>query len=205
MFNNKASWTWNIYLQHPRPHNKSTTIPSIRNVRVPNVISVISKHDKSDDETMNAPYLSHWTISIVTTALRRLLHLYCLPFRPCSGHTRSKSEQNGRHTQSETVLGASRASKIPCRLDSSGISPFIRYIYYFLHCFFLLLLWCGLLLFDVSVLNQILLYAESVWRCRFVDRMRISKCTKAGMYIVFVTTLSTSIYQDLRIEPLFSV
>lgn len=136
MFNNKASWTWNIYLQHPRPHNKSTTIPSIRNVRVPNVISVISKHDKSDDETMNAPYLSHWTISIVTTALRRLLHLYCLPFRPCSGHTRSKSEQNGRHTQSETVLGASRASKIPCRLDSSGISPFIRYIYYFLHCFF---------------------------------------------------------------------
>lgn len=159
MFNNKASWTWNIYLQHPRPHNKSTTIPSIRNVRVPNVISVISKHDKSDDETMNAPYLSHWTISIVTTALRRLLHLYCLPFRPCSGHTRSKSEQNGRHTQSETVLGASRASKIPCRLDSSGISPFIRYIYYFLHCFFLLL-WCGLLLFDVSVLNQILLYAE---------------------------------------------
>lgn len=160
MFNNKASWTWNIYLQHPRPHNKSTTIPSIRNVRVPNVISVISKHDKSDDETMNAPYLSHWTISIVTTALRRLLHLYCLPFRPCSGHTRSKSEQNGRHTQSETVLGASRASKIPCRLDSSGISPFIRYIYYFLHCFFLLLLWCGLLLFDVSVLNQILLYAE---------------------------------------------
>lgn len=48
---------------------------------MPNVASVISKSDKSDVEMLNAS-LSHRTISIVPAALRRLLHLCCLPFRP---------------------------------------------------------------------------------------------------------------------------
>lgn len=82
--NNKASLT---YLQHPRPHNKWKAISSTRNVQVPNVTSMnsklISKSDKIDVEMLSAS-LSHRTLSIVPIALRRLLHLYCLPFRPCT-------------------------------------------------------------------------------------------------------------------------
>lgn len=80
VLNNKASLT---YLQHPQLHNSIQAKASARCVQVPSVASMISKSDKSDVEMLSAS-LSHRTISIVPIALRRHLHLYCLPFHPCT-------------------------------------------------------------------------------------------------------------------------